>query len=86
MQIRDAKLEDLAVILDIYNEVIATSTAIYNDDPLNPASLPSGSRTVWPLAIRCWWPKKTARFWAFPVLAISARAPAFALPWSTACI
>jgi GNAT superfamily N-acetyltransferase len=42
MQIRDAKLEDLAVILDIYNEVIATSTAIYNDDPLNP-----GEFAVW---------------------------------------
>lgn len=42
MQIRDAKLEDLAVILDIYNEVIATSTAIYNDDPLNP-----GEFAIW---------------------------------------
>ncbi|AUH53200.1 GNAT family N-acetyltransferase [Chromobacterium sp. ATCC 53434] len=36
MQIRDATLEDLAAILDIYNEVIATTTAVYNDDPLTP--------------------------------------------------
>lgn len=42
MPIRDARLEDLAMILDIYNEVIATSTAIYNDDPLNP-----GEFAVW---------------------------------------
>lgn len=42
MQIRDARLEDLAVILDIYNEVIATTTAVYNDDPLNP-----GEFAVW---------------------------------------
>ena len=42
MIIRDATLEDLAAILDIYNEVIATTTAIYNDDPLS-----AGEFAVW---------------------------------------
>ncbi|WP_047248242.1 GNAT family N-acetyltransferase [Chromobacterium subtsugae] len=42
MQIREANLEDLAAILDIYNEVIATTTAVYNDDPLTP-----GEFAVW---------------------------------------
>nr|WP_199067932.1 GNAT family N-acetyltransferase [Chromobacterium sp. ASV5] len=42
MHIRDANLEDLAAILDIYNEVIATTTAIYNDDPLT-----AGEFAVW---------------------------------------
>ncbi|OHX12311.1 GNAT family N-acetyltransferase [Chromobacterium sphagni] len=42
MQIRDANLEDLAAILDIYNEVIATTTAVYNDDPLS-----AGEFAVW---------------------------------------
>ncbi|MDF0604399.1 GNAT family N-acetyltransferase [Neisseriaceae bacterium TC5R-5] len=35
MLIRDAGEADVAAILVIYNEVIATSTAIYNDDPFS---------------------------------------------------
>lgn len=34
MIIRDARIEDLPVILDIYNEVILNSTAVYCDDPV----------------------------------------------------
>ena len=33
MQIRDAVLSDFDEITAIYNEVLATSTAIYRDDP-----------------------------------------------------
>jgi phosphinothricin acetyltransferase len=35
MFIREARAEDLPGILAIYNEVIATSTAIYTDDPVS---------------------------------------------------
>ncbi len=34
MLLRDARTEDLPGILAIYNQVIETSTAIYNDDPV----------------------------------------------------
>ena len=33
LQVRDAREEDLAGVLAIYNDVIATTTAIYRDDP-----------------------------------------------------
>ena len=33
LQMRDAREEDLAGVLAIYNDVIATTTAIYRDDP-----------------------------------------------------
>ena len=33
LQLRDAREEDLAGVLAIYNDVIATTTAIYRDDP-----------------------------------------------------
>jgi phosphinothricin acetyltransferase len=32
--VRDAGEADLAAVLDIFNEVVATSTAIYRDDPV----------------------------------------------------
>jgi L-amino acid N-acyltransferase YncA len=34
MEIRDAREEDLPGVLAIYNDVLATSTAIYNDTPV----------------------------------------------------
>ena len=34
MEIRDAREDDLTGILNIYNDVIATSTAIYSDEPV----------------------------------------------------
>ena len=33
LQVRDAREEDLAAVLAIYNDVIATTTAVYRDDP-----------------------------------------------------
>jgi len=33
LEIREAREEDLPAILDIYNDVVATSTAIYRDEP-----------------------------------------------------
>jgi L-amino acid N-acyltransferase YncA len=33
IEIRDARAEDLGGLLSIYNDVIATSTAVYRDDP-----------------------------------------------------
>ncbi len=38
MEIRDATLLDLPAILEIYNEVIASSTAVYRDDPVDLAN------------------------------------------------
>jgi L-amino acid N-acyltransferase YncA len=38
MEVRDAGLEDLPGLLAIYNEVIATSTAIYADQPVTLAN------------------------------------------------
>ena len=35
MEIRDAREEDLPGLLAIYNEVIANSTAVYNDSPVS---------------------------------------------------
>lgn len=35
MLIREARLEDLPAILDIYNEVIMTSSAVYCDNPVS---------------------------------------------------
>ena len=33
LEIREAHEKDLSAILDIYNDVVATSTAIYRDEP-----------------------------------------------------
>jgi L-amino acid N-acyltransferase YncA len=38
MEIRDALAGDLPAILAIYNQVIATSTAVYRDDPVDLAN------------------------------------------------
>ena len=35
MEIRDARAGDLAGILTIYNDVIATSTAVYSGHPID---------------------------------------------------
>lgn len=40
--IREARLEDMPMLLEIYNHVIATSTAIYFDEPL-----PLENRIAW---------------------------------------
>lgn len=54
LQIRDATEEDLAGLLVIYNEVIATSTAIYSSDPVTLEDR------------RQWWRARTAQ--GYPVL------------------
>ncbi len=54
MHIRDAVAADLPAILDIYNEVIATSTAVYRDDPVDLANR------------RAWFDERGAR--GFPIL------------------
>jgi L-amino acid N-acyltransferase len=54
LQIRDATEEDLAGLLAIYNDVIATSTAIYSCDPV---TLEERQR---------WWRARTAQ--GYPVL------------------
>ena len=54
LQIGDATEEDLAGLLAIYNEVIATSTAIYSSDPV---TLEERHR---------WWRARTAQ--GYPVL------------------
>ena len=54
LQLRDATEEDLAGLLAIYNDVIATSTAIYSCDPV---TLEERQR---------WWRARTAQ--GYPVL------------------
>ena len=54
MQVRDAREEDLAGVLTIYNEVIASTTAVYRDDP---ATLEDR---------REWWRARAAQ--GYPVL------------------
>jgi L-amino acid N-acyltransferase len=54
LQMRDATEEDLAGLLGIYNEVIATSTAIYSSDPVTLQDR------------RQWWRARTAQ--GYPVL------------------
>jgi L-amino acid N-acyltransferase YncA len=53
-EIRDAKDEDLPGLAAIYNEVIATSTAIYSSEPVTLAER------------RQWWQARTAQ--GYPVL------------------
>ncbi len=55
LQISDATEADLAGLLGIYNEVIATSTAIYSDVPVTLEER------------RQWWRSRTAQ--GYPVLA-----------------
>jgi phosphinothricin acetyltransferase len=54
VQVRDAREEDLAGVLTIYNEVIASTTAVYRDDP---ATLEDR---------REWWRARAAQ--GYPVL------------------
>ena len=53
-EIRDARDEDLPGLAAIYNEVIATSTAIYSSEPVTVAER------------RQWWQARTAQ--GYPVL------------------
>lgn len=54
LQVRDAREDDLAAVLAIYNDVIHTTTAVYRDDP---ATLEER---------REWWQARTAQ--GYPVL------------------
>ena len=54
LQVRDAREDDLAAVLAIYNDVIATTTAVYRDDP---ATLDDRLE---------WWQARTAQ--GYPVL------------------
>ena len=52
--VRDARREDLPAILDIYNQVIATTTAVYSESPVDLADR------------EAWWQARVQR--GFPVL------------------
>ena len=54
IEVRDASADDLPAILAIYNDVIATTTAVYRDDP---ATLDDR---------QAWWQARVAQ--GFPVL------------------
>ena len=86
MELRDAAEEDLAGLVAIYNDVIATSTAVYSDTPVTLEDR------------RQWWRARLAA--GYPVLVaaddsgrrpgsrpsvISARGRAIASRWSTPC-
>jgi L-amino acid N-acyltransferase YncA len=66
MQIRDATAADLPGILAIYNEVIATSTAIYSYEPVTLTER------------REWWRARTAQGYPVLVAADSAAVLGFA--------
>jgi phosphinothricin acetyltransferase len=53
-EVRDARENDLGGLLEIYNDVVATSTAIYRDDPATLADR------------REWWAQRVAQ--GYPVL------------------
>jgi phosphinothricin acetyltransferase len=74
LEIRDAREDDLPAILDIYNDVVATSTAIYRDEP---ATLEDR---------RAWWEARVAEGHAVLVATDSADVVGFAAfggfrPW-----
>src|SRR5204863_2945121 len=54
IEVRDASADDLPAILEIYNDVIATTTAVYRDEP---ATLDDR---------RVWWQGRVAQ--GYPVL------------------
>ncbi len=54
IEVRDARREDLPAILDIYNQVIASTTAVYSESPVDLADR------------EAWWQARMAR--RFPVL------------------
>jgi len=54
IELRDARSEDIAGLTDIYNDVIATSTAVYSDQPVTLEE-----RTAW-------WRTRTSQ--GYPVL------------------
>ena len=54
IEVRDASADDLPAILAIYNDVIATTTAVYRDDP---ATLDDR---------QAWWQDRVAQ--GYPVL------------------
>jgi L-amino acid N-acyltransferase len=60
VDIRDATEDDLPGMLAIYNDVVATSTAIYRDDPM-PA-----------IDYQAWWRTRTGQ--GYPVLVAAAGA------------
>ena len=59
MEVRDAREQDLEAILAIYNDVVATSTAIYRDDPYTLADR------------RQWWLDRVRQH--YPVLVVTER-------------
>ncbi len=74
LEIRDAREDDLPAILEIYNDVVATSTAIYRDEP---ATLEDR---------RAWWEARVAEGHAVLVAAEGAAVVGFAAfggfrPW-----
>jgi phosphinothricin acetyltransferase len=74
LEIRDAREDDLPAILDIYNDVVATSTAIYRDEP---ATLEDR---------RAWWEARVTEGHAVLVAADGAEVVGFAAfggfrPW-----
>ena len=54
MRIRDATGQDLAAMLAIYNDVVATSTAVYREEPMTPGEYEQ------------WWRTRVAQ--GYPVL------------------
>ena len=78
MEIRDAVESDLPGLLAIYNDVIATSTAVYCLPPGRPSKTErSGGARGSRRAIPCWSPWMTQASWASPLLAIFARWPGY---------
>jgi len=85
-EIRDALPTDVPGILDIYNDAVRNTTAIWNETPVD-----LGNRQAWfearaqqgyPILVR--WTTRACS--VMPRLATGGRSKAFATPWSTRCI
>ena len=56
--VRDAVEADIRAVLAIYNDVIATSTAVYMDEPTTLDERLAWWRSRVAGGIRCWSPRK----------------------------
>ena len=55
MQIRDAVLSDFEEIKEIYNQIVLTSTATYNDRPATLEEKLAWRRSRLAQRFPCWW-------------------------------
>lgn len=81
--IRDALPDDLPGILEIYNDAVLNTTAIWNERPVDLANRQAWYAARQSQAYQFCWPSTTqARCWATHRLATGAPSKGFAIRWS----